>query len=111
MTAQPSNSTVVSSTETGPVRQADANDLSDLVGVLSAAFADDPVFSWWAPDPARRRVLVPQAFRIVLAATIPHGEVYSVGAGAAAVWIPPTAEPDEAAEAAFLDGLADAAHP
>jgi ribosomal protein S18 acetylase RimI-like enzyme len=86
------------------VRKATGQDLPRLVDTLAAAFQDDPFMAWWIPDEARRRELLPACFRIVVDATHPHDELYTTEPvpAAAAVWIPPGAQPtaDEAAELA-----------
>lgn len=79
-------------------RKADEADVPDLSQTLAAAFFDDPVFSWWIPDPERRRQILPGFFGIVIRANLAHGEIYTTDdAVAGALWVPPGIE-DDAAE-------------
>jgi GNAT superfamily N-acetyltransferase len=84
------------------VRKATGRDLPGVVETLAAAFHGDPFMSWWIPDEARRTDLLPACFEIVVDANHPHDELYTTGPvpAAAAVWIPPGAQPtpDETAE-------------
>jgi ribosomal protein S18 acetylase RimI-like enzyme len=84
------------------VRKATGQDLPGVVETLAAAFHDDPFMAWWVPDEPRRREILPACFEIVVDANQPHDEVYTTDPlpAAAAVWIPPGAQPtaDEAAE-------------
>lgn len=92
------------------VRRARQDDLQALGATLAAAFDDDPVVDWWVPDPVRRQSLLPAFFGLALSAYLPHGHVYATDrASAAAVWVPPGLEPDEADEARLLDAMADIA--
>lgn len=84
------------------VRKAAAADLPSVVDTLAAAFFTDPVFTWWIPDPDRRRELLPAFFDVAVDVNHPHGELYTTDGApaAAAVWVPPGAQPagDEAEE-------------
>ena len=86
------------------VRKANGHDLPGVVETLAAAFQDDPFMAWWVPDEARRREILPACFEIVVDANHPHDELYTTDPvpAAAAVWIPPGAQPtaEEAAEQA-----------
>lgn len=82
------------------------------VGVLAAAFQDDPLFGWCLPDPARRaQVLVP-FFDAVVRAVAPERRLHlTAEATGAALWVPPGCapvpddrEPDFEAELAELFG-------
>jgi ribosomal protein S18 acetylase RimI-like enzyme len=84
------------------VRKATGEDLPKIVETMTAAFFDDPVFAWWIPNPERRRVLAPRFFDLVVDVNHPHDELYLTDplSVAAAVWVPPGAQPagDEAEE-------------
>jgi len=86
------------------VRKATGHDLPAVVETLTAAFLDDPFMTWWIPDESRRRQLLPVCFDIVVDVNHPHDELYTTGPvpAAAAVWIPPGAQPtaEEAVELA-----------
>jgi len=82
--------------ETGlRVRKATRQDLPALVGTLTAAFFDDPVMTWWAPDPARRSQILSAFFEITVDVNHPHDELYTTATApaAAAVWVPPGCQP------------------
>jgi GNAT superfamily N-acetyltransferase len=77
------------------VRKATGQDLPVIVETLTNAFFDDPVMTWWVPDPARRSHLLSAFFSIAVDVNHPHDELYTtdtVGA-AAAVWTPPGCQP------------------
>ena len=75
------------------VRTATAADGDAVSAVLAGAFADDPVFTWMIPDPARRSQLLPAFFALFTEAFVPLG-VSEVVDGrdaitGAALWAPP----------------------
>ncbi len=85
------------------VRKAGVEDVDRLCDMLSAAFSTDPVMSWCYPDPDRRRQILPDFFRTIVAATLPHDGIDTVPGGhAGAIWLPPDAELDEEQLAADL---------
>jgi GNAT superfamily N-acetyltransferase len=78
------------------VRKAGSEEVDGLSDTLSVAFLADPVMSWCYPDPDRRRRILPDVFRAIVTATLPHGGIDTVpGEHAGAVWVPPEAELDE----------------
>jgi GNAT superfamily N-acetyltransferase len=92
------------------VRRATAEDLPAVVEALAAAFHDDPVSIWVAPDEARRRVLAPRFFAGVAQSYEPHGGVFlSADGAAAAIWAPPGVEDDEAAIGELLEAMEESA--
>jgi ribosomal protein S18 acetylase RimI-like enzyme len=102
--------------ETGlRVRKATGQDLPVVVETLTAAFFDDPVFSWWVPDPARRPHIFRAFFEIAVDVNRPHDELYTTDTvpAAAAVWTPPGCQPSgEGAErlvARWLDAAEETA--
>jgi ribosomal protein S18 acetylase RimI-like enzyme len=77
-------------------REVTAADLPGLATTLAGAFHDDPVFTWWIADEARRREILPEFFRIVAEASLAGGGLYATDdAASGAVWAPPEAEDDE----------------
>lgn len=84
------------------VRPCSDADLPTVGRVLAAAFHDDPVISWTVPDPARRRRDLPAIMQLFAARAQPHGgnRLTDTRSGAA-VWSPPGAEFDVAAETRF----------
>jgi GNAT superfamily N-acetyltransferase len=104
----------ISSITPGTVSVTDcgADDVAPLCDTFSAAFFTDPVMSWCYPDPERRRRVLPETFRAIVAATLPHGGVDTVvDARAGAVWVPPDAAIDgERLAQDLLDVSGDDAH-
>jgi ribosomal protein S18 acetylase RimI-like enzyme len=90
-------------------RLAQIDDRRDVVETLTAAFFDDPVFTWMLPDAALRRAMIPGWFDVWAEGFARHDETYVVGDRAVsgtALWAPPGVAPmspeDEAAlEAGF----------
>src|SRR5262249_31465642 len=63
-----------------------------LAAMLSRAFDDDPVMTWFLPDDARRAARFEMFYRrVVLAGPYARaGDVYTTkGLGSAAIWLPP----------------------
>lgn len=99
------------------VRGATEEDASAIVGVLSAAFQNDPLTRWMIPDAARRAELTPLFFRVLFDSHLPFGGIYHVEAAGdaapagAAVWVPEGTAPDPDGEArviaAFLEAFAE----
>ena len=83
------------------MRRAGADDRTQVVRVLSAAFLDDPVFEWIVPSRDERAALLPGVFEAFAEAYAHHDEthvVVRVGTPEAAVsgvglWAPPGSEP------------------
>ena len=75
-------------------RKASPHDAPVLARALAAAFYDDPVGSWFLPDPRTRARRLEKFFRLVSIekVALPHGEVVMSDDGAgAALWMPPQA--------------------
>jgi GNAT superfamily N-acetyltransferase len=90
----------------GVARPADATRLG---AALAAAFYDDPVFRWFAPDDHRRGTMLPAFFDVFVQAYLTHGETYAdeevVGA---ALWAAPANDP-LAAESMYAQRLEEIA--
>jgi ribosomal protein S18 acetylase RimI-like enzyme len=75
----------------GAARPADA---TRLAAALAAAFYDDPVFRWFAPDDHRRGTMLPAFFDVFVQAYLTHGETYAdEEAVGAALWAAPANDP------------------
>ncbi len=79
------------------------DDLDDIVAILTAAFADDPVMAWVFPDPATRPQRLSTLWRYLArgvylpggaSTIIRDGDHCGGRAVAAALWLPPDAEPE-----------------
>ena len=92
-------------------RLATAADVAVVCTTLALAFADDPVWGWWAfPDPADRVERLSRYWEPFVRAGLKYDGVWvTADAGAVAVWVPPgVAEmdsEDEAAAAATVEEL------
>ena len=72
------------------VRRVRSDDRARLAAVLARAFDDDPVMSWFFPDPSRRAAQNRRFFAMRLRQLLPHEETYTVaGELGAALWAPP----------------------
>ena len=72
------------------IRVAGDEDVSALTGVLCRAFDADPVMNWVLRQDAGRPAAFEWMFRLSLALTLPHGNVYTTAdRKAAALWAPP----------------------
>ena len=71
-------------------RMAGPVDRQVLLRVLVAAFMDDPVTTWFDPNPATRARRLERLFGHVLEKYLPRGTVWTNDErSAAAVWVPP----------------------
>jgi ribosomal protein S18 acetylase RimI-like enzyme len=93
------------------VRKATGQDLPAVVQTLTVAFFDDPVMTWWVPDPARRSQILSAFFEITVDVNHPHDELYTTTTvpAAAAVWVPPGAQPSGEEEERLVARWGDAA--
>ncbi|NHA69479.1 GNAT family N-acetyltransferase [Phycicoccus flavus] len=74
-----------------------------VAATLAAAFDNDPIFTWVAPDPALRRAGLPGWFAVAAAGLERHGRSWqSAACSAAALWVPPSTEPLSEAEGVLL---------
>ena len=68
----------------------DMTGVKETVGVLSDAFQDDPVFTYFIPDPERRKRKSHHIFKSLVRYSVAYGEVYSTSKNfeAVTVWLP-----------------------
>jgi ribosomal protein S18 acetylase RimI-like enzyme len=113
-------------------RRADPGEAAAVATVLTAAFHDDPVFTWLHPDPDTRAGKVHFFFALAVGVLARHDETWTVGEGTtgAALWgprgVPATTEaegealgtavaervgPDDAGRLFELMALMDERHP
>ncbi len=95
----PSTTITISNPTIDTIRPAGSADLIAASRTLADAFADDPIFSWCIPDPARRAHLLPDVFELLARQVLPLGASELGGGGdAIALWVPagrtPIAEDD-----------------
>ncbi|MFJ6700918.1 hypothetical protein ACIQM4_33385 [Streptomyces sp. NPDC091272] len=79
----------------------------DLCDLLSSCFHDDAITRWIVPDPQIRAQLLPGFFRVFVELSAAYdGILADPGGDGVLLFLPPGAEPDEAAlDAALADAL------
>lgn len=76
---------------------------ASVINTIVLGFAADPMVRWVWPDPVEYLRIMPQFARAFGGRAFEHGTAYVTdGARAAALWLPPGIEPDEAAMAAVM---------
>lgn len=84
--------------------RADPADAGRLSAVVAAAFADLAPSVWLVPDPAARREVFPDYFRLYVDLAFENGTVYTnAGRSAAALWIANPGRPEPAAPEAAAE--------
>jgi ribosomal protein S18 acetylase RimI-like enzyme len=77
------------------IRSAGTDDRAAVAGVITLAFAADPMARWATPDPVRYLATMPEIVMAFGGNGFTHGSVYlEEAAGGAAMWLPPGVEPD-----------------
>lgn len=85
------------------IRSAGADMQESAIGTVVLGFATDPMTRWVWPDPSDYLRIMPQFVRAFGGRAFEHGTAYiSEDARAAALWLPPGVEPDEAAMGAVM---------
>jgi GNAT superfamily N-acetyltransferase len=86
------------------VRVAIDKDHETVIGVITLAFATDPMARWAFPDPATYLAVMPQMAAAFGGNGFPHGAAHLIAGGmGAAMWLPPGVEPDNDRLAALAD--------
>ena len=71
-------------------RPATPDDIDAVTNTLSAAFFNDPVWSWAFPDAARRKEQFPPWWRRLVAQGVANNSAWTTpGYEAATIWVPP----------------------
>ena len=84
------------------VETAAEEDADRCVALIVLAFANDPAARWLYPDGRLFLAHFPQFVRAFGGAAFAHGSAHTIGGAAAALWLPPGAEPDEDALLALI---------
>jgi GNAT superfamily N-acetyltransferase len=85
------------------VKSAGANVQASTINTLVLGFAADPMTRWVWPNSSDYLELMPQFVRAFGGQAFEHGTAYiTEGIRAAALWLPPGVEPDEAAMGAVV---------
>ena len=89
------------------IKSADSNMQASAISTIVLGFAADPMVRWTWPDSSEYLRVMPRFVKAFGGRAFEHGTAYiTEGARAAALWLPPGVEPDEAAMGAVLeDGL------
>jgi len=86
------------------VRSADANIRAIAISTIVLGFAADPMARWAWPDPSEYLRIMPRFVNAFGGRAFEHGTAYITdGARAAALWLPPDVEPDEAEMGAIME--------
>jgi GNAT superfamily N-acetyltransferase len=89
------------------IRSATESDRNTVIGVITLAFATDPMARWSLPDPATYLAVMPQVAAAFGASGIPHGAAHLIDGGmGAAMWLPPGVAPDAEGLMALMNGHA-----
>jgi GNAT superfamily N-acetyltransferase len=87
------------------VKSVDANMQASAISTIVLGFAADPMVRLTWPDPSEYLRVMPRFVKAFGGRAFEHGTAYiTEGARAAALWLPPGVEPDEAAMGAVLEG-------
>jgi len=85
------------------IKSAGADIQESAISTVVLGFATDPMTRWVWPDPSDYLRIMPQFVRAFGGRAFEHGTAYiSEDARAAALWLPPGVEPDEAAMGAVM---------
>lgn len=80
---------------TADVRVAGDQDQETVIGVITLAFATDPMARWAYPDLATYLTVMPQVAAAFGGNGFPHGAAHVIQGGmGAAMWLPPGVDPD-----------------
>jgi GNAT superfamily N-acetyltransferase len=87
------------------VKSADANTQASVISTIVLGFAADPMTRWVWPDSSEYLRMMPRFVKAFGGRAFEYGTAYvTEGVRAAALWLPPGVEPDEAAMGAVLEG-------
>ena len=92
------------------VRSASETDRKAVIGVITMAFASDPMARWFFPDPATYLSVMPEVASAFGGNGFAHGAAHLIAGGlGAAMWLPPGVMPDDERLAALTEqhGRAD----
>jgi ribosomal protein S18 acetylase RimI-like enzyme len=85
------------------VKSAGANTQASAISTIVLGFAADPMARWVWPDSSEYLRIMPQFVKTFGGRAFENGTAYIVeGARAAALWLPPGVQPDEAAMGAII---------
>jgi GNAT superfamily N-acetyltransferase len=86
------------------VKSADASIRENAIGTIVLGFAADPMARWAWPESSEYLRTMPRFVNAFGGQAFEHGTAYvTEGARAAALWLPPGVEPDEAEMGAIME--------
>lgn len=95
--------------KTAGVRTVATVDTDRVVGIIAVAFVADPAMRWLYPDPHQYVTSFPVLVRAFGQKAFEHGSAHEAADfAAAALWLPPGIEPDEAALGQVIQSTVDA---
>lgn len=95
--------------ETAGVRAVATADTDRVAGIIAVAFVADPAMRWLYPDPHQYLTSFPALVRAFGEKAFEHGSAHeAAGFAAAALWLPPGVEADEAALGQVIQSTVDA---
>lgn len=87
------------------VRSADVSLRSSAIDTIVLGFATDPMTRWVWPDPSEYLRIMPRFVKAFGGRAFEHGTADITGGNrAAALWLPPGVEPDDAEMGALMEG-------
>jgi GNAT superfamily N-acetyltransferase len=87
------------------VKSADASTQASVISTIVLGFAADPMTRWVWPDSSEYLRMMPRFVKAFGGRAFEYGTAYiTEGVRAAALWLPPGVEPDEATMGAVLEG-------
>jgi ribosomal protein S18 acetylase RimI-like enzyme len=89
------------------VQAATADEEAAVFAILTLAFSRDPASRWTWPEPKVYVEAFPRFAKAFGGAAFGKGTVHRIGWAGAALWLPPGAQPDEAAIGALMENTAD----
>jgi ribosomal protein S18 acetylase RimI-like enzyme len=84
------------------VKPASQTEVDQCVALIVLAFSSDPAARWLCPDPHAFLEYFPRFVRAFGGKSFERGSAYYIDGSAAALWLPPGAQPDEEALVALL---------
>lgn len=88
------------------VKTASRSEIDQCVALIVLAFGNDPAARWLYPDPHAFLEFFPRFVRVFGSEAFERGSAHYIDGCAAALWLPPDAEPDENAMVALIEGSA-----
>ncbi len=93
------------------IKTATLEEAADCLAVLTLAFCNDPAIRWIFPQPSQYAQGLPLFAQAFGGAAFQQSTAfYTEGFGAVALWLPPTAQPDESSLVSLIQQGVEASH-